>query len=196
MDALATIADLDRYGIDYSDNESIAQNLLASVSAAVRAAAGCPISIADTTITIPSTDSRRLQLPVKAVRKVYSVKIDGEEITDWKFLGGALYRECPWNYPKNLPHSVTINLAAGWDPVPEDIVRLVCSMVAAGINQQKDGGPGAHRAEAYARIDDVQIGYRQGGSEVIDAVELPDSTRNVLRQRFGGPGAISIGVFR
>ena len=48
-------------------------------------------------------------------------------------------------------------------------------MVAAGLVQQSNGGPGAHRDESYARIDDVQIGYRQGDSEIIDALELPEA---------------------
>lgn len=80
-------------------------------------------------------------------------------------------------------------------PIPPDIVRLVCSMVAAGLVQQSNGGPGAHRDESYARIDDVQIGYRQGDSEIIDALELPEGTKRALRNRFGMRG-IAIGVFR
>lgn len=40
MDTLATIKDLDSYGIEYAD-EKLAGKLLESVSAAVRDAAGC-----------------------------------------------------------------------------------------------------------------------------------------------------------
>ena len=45
-----------------------------------------------------------------------------------------------------------------------DVENLVVSeaFVNPGLVQQSNGGPGAHRDESYARIDDVQIGYRQG----------------------------------
>ena len=43
MTALATLADLESYGIDVTD-EQAASSLLDSVSDAVRSAAGCPIT--------------------------------------------------------------------------------------------------------------------------------------------------------
>lgn len=52
MDTLATIKDLDSYGIEYAD-EKLAGKLLESVSAAVRDAAGCPITRGEYTVTIP-----------------------------------------------------------------------------------------------------------------------------------------------
>ncbi|OXN01476.1 hypothetical protein [Bifidobacterium vansinderenii] len=194
MTPLATITDLDGFGISHND-DILAAKLIESVSSAVREAAGCPISRGTWTITIPSEQSRKLDLPCRPVTSVEQVLIDGEETTDWKLLGNALYRETLWGPPGAIPRAVTITLTAGYDPVPPDIVRLVCSMVAAGLSQQENGGPGADRSKAYERIDDYQIGYRQGGSEIIDATELPEATKRSLRQRFGTPG-LSIGVFK
>lgn len=193
MDTLATVKDLDSYGIEYAD-EKLAGKLLESVSAAVRDAAGCPITRGEYTVTIPGETSRRLDLPMRPVISVSRVLMDGEQTGDWKLLGNALYRKA-------------CGACRTWSPVPSpspcspamtrfpDIVRLVCSMVAAGLVQQSNGGPGAHRDESYARIDDVQIGYRQGDSEIIDALELPEGTKRALRNRFGMRG-IAIGVFR
>ena len=194
MDTLATVKDLDSYGIEYAD-EKLAGKLLESVSAAVRDAAGCPITRGEYTVTIPGETSRRLDLPMRPVISVSRVLMDGEQTGDWKLLGNALYRESLWSLPNTVPCSVTVTMLAGYDPIPPDIVRLVCSMVAAGLVQQSNGGPGAHRDESYARIDDVQIGYRQGDSEIIDALELPEGTKRALRNRFGMRG-IAIGVFR
>ncbi|MBW3088824.1 hypothetical protein KIH77_08830 [Bifidobacterium sp. 82T24] len=195
MEPLATPKDLDGYGINYDGSETLAQRLLGSVSAAVRDAAGCPISRGEYTLTIPSEVSRKLDLPCRPVISVASVLIDGEECDDWRLFGNALYREGLWGTPDGIPRPVTITLTAGYDPVPADIVRLVCSMVAAGLTQHENGGPGADRSKAYERIDDYQVGFRQGGDEVIDASELPESTKRALRNRFGSPG-ISIGVFK
>ena len=188
MDTLATVKDLDSYGIEYAD-EKLAGKLLESVSAAVRDAAGCPITRGEYTVTIPGETSRRLDLPMRPVISVSRVLMDGEETGDWKLLGNALYRESLWSLPNMVPRSITVTMLAGYDPIPPDIVRLVCSMVAAGLVQQSNGD------ESYTRIDDVQIGYRQGDSEIIDALELPEGTKRALRNRFGMRG-IAIGVFR
>ena len=195
MDTLATIKDLDSYGIEYAD-EKLAGKLLESVSAAVRDAAGCPITRGEYTVTIPGETSRRLDLPMRPVISVSRVLMDGEQTGDWKLLGNALYRESLWSLPNMAPRSITVTMLAGYDPIPPDrSCASLCSMVAAGLVQQSNGGPGAHRDESYARIDDVQIGYRQGDSEIIDALELPEGTKRALRNRFGMRG-IAIGVFR
>lgn len=89
---------------------------------------------------------------------------------------------------------MTVTFRGGWDPIPADIVRLVCSYVAAGLHQLADGGPGAHAGIAYERLDDAQVGYTHDGAQ-IDATELPEATRRSLRNRFGA-NVSSIGVFR
>lgn len=195
MAGLATLDDLTRYGIDYSGSETLAANLIDAVSSAIRDAAGCPITLGTYTVDMPSEQSRKLDLPCKAVRSVSSVLIDGEPCDGWKLFGSALYRAEPWGGYGAIPRTVTVTFTGGWDPLPEDIVRLCCSYVAAGLTQQADGGPGAHRGVSYERIDDAQIGYAQGESAVTDATELPESTKRALRRRFGC-GVVSIGVFR
>lgn len=194
MNALATLQDLTKYKVEY-DDEQLAQSLLDSVSSAIRSAAGCPITLGTYTIDIPSEQSRKLDLPCKAVRDVQAVMLDGKPCDDWVRFGSALYRDKPWGPFNQPPVTVTVTLTAGWDPIPEDIVRMCCAYVAAGISQHNDGGPGSHRGVAYERIDDAQVGYVQGGTEVIDATELPEATRKSLRRRFGAASA-SIGVFR
>lgn len=195
MDQLASLDDLKAYGVDYEGFEELAKRLLESVSSAVRSAAGCPISLGTWTATIPSERSRKLDLPCRAVRKVTSVLVDGDPVDDWTLLGSSLYRPEPWGPARGIPRTVTITMEAGWDPIPEDIIRMVCAYTAAGLNQQRDGGPGSHRGVSYERIDDAQVGYLSGDAETVDATELTEATRRSLRSRFGLPG-ISIGVFR
>ena len=193
MIALATLQDLRKYGIDVPDN-TVALSLLDSVSAAVRDAAGCPITMGEWTVDLPGEQSRKLDLPCRAVRAVSKVLVDGRPIEDWRLFGSSLYRAEPWSPFGGIPSTVTVTFQGGWDPVPEDIVRLVCSYVAAGLHQLADGGPGAHSGIAYERLDDAQVGYTHDGTQ-IDATELPEATRRSLRNRFGA-NVSSIGVFR
>jgi hypothetical protein len=196
MQALATTDDLKAYGITVTEeNEKLAKRLLDSVSSAVRDAAGCPITLGEYTVDLPSEQSRKLDLPCKAVQDVSRVLVDGEPVDDWRLYGSALYREDFWGPVNGIPRTVTITFEAGWNPIPEDIVRLCCAYVSAGLIQQDDGGPGAHRGLSYERIDDAQTGYTQGDTELVDATELPEATKRGLKRRFGIRG-VNIGVFR
>ena len=183
MTALATLDDLKRNGIEVTD-EQTAFSLLDSVSEAVRSAAGCPITLGEWTVDLPGEQSRKLDLPCRAVRDVSKVLVDGQPIEDWKLFGSSLYREEPWSTFGGIPSTVTVTFRGGWDPIPADIVRLVCSYVAAG----------AHAGIAYERLDDAQVGYTHDGAQ-IDVTELPEATRRSLRNRFGA-NVSSIGVFR
>ena len=194
MTALATLADLKSYGIDVTD-EQTALSLLDSVSDAVRSAAGCPITLGEWTVDLPGEQSRKLDLPCKAVRSVSKVLIDGQPVEDWRFFGSSLYRDEPWSPFGGIPSTITVTFTGGWNPIPADIVRLVCSYVAAGLHQLEDGGPGAHAGVSYERVDDAQVGYAQGDAAQIDVTELPEATKRSLRNRFGA-NVSSIGVFR
>ena len=191
MTALAT---LESYGIDVTD-EQAASSLLDSVSDAVRSAAGCPITFGEWTVDIPGEQSRKLDLPCRAVRSVSKVLVDGKPVDDWRLLGSSLYREEPWSPFGRIPSVVTVTFTGGWKPIPADIVRLVCSYTAAGLHQLEDGGPGAHVGVSYERVDDAQVGYAQSDETQIDVTELPESTKRSLRNRFGA-NVTSIGVFR
>lgn len=192
--ALATLNDLTKYHVNFEGRQSEAEALLESVSAAVTAAAGTPIIKGTYTVHLTGETSRKQDLPCKPVHSVQKVLINGEEITDYKLLGNALYREEQWS-GTGIPNTVTVTFTAGLERVPEDIIRLVCILVAAGLNQSSGDSITLHRGEAYERIDDYQIGYTQGGNEILDSAELPEATRQMLRARFGG-SAISIGVYR
>ena len=194
MTALATLDDLKSNGIEVTD-EQTATSLLDSVSDAVRSAAGCPITLGEWTVDIPGEQSRKLDLPCKAVRSVSRVLIDGKTVYDWRLLGSSLYREEPWSPFGRIPSVVTVTFTGGWNPIPAAVVRLVCSYVAAGLHQLEDGGPGAHVGVSYERVDDAQVGYTQGDSTQIDVTELPEATKRRLRNRFGA-NVTSIGVFR
>lgn len=194
MTALATLADLESYGIDVTD-EQAASSLLDSVSDAVRSAAGCPITLGEWTVDIPGEQSRKLDLPCRAVRSVSKVLVDGKPVDDWRLLGSSLYREEPWSPFGRIPSVVTVTFTGGWEPIPADIVRLVCSYTAAGLHQLEDGGPGAHVGVSYERVDDAQVSYAQSDETQIDVTELPESTKRSLRNRFGA-NVTSIGVFR
>lgn len=192
---LATLKDLDKYHVAYEGRETLAKSLLAAVSAAVRAAAMNPIKKQALTVTIPAGQTRALRLPAQPVISVESVQIQGEPLDGWMLVGGSLWLDHDWAGEGHVPTPVTVSFTAGFKTVPEDIIRLVCSFVAAGLTQDADGGPGAHRGLAYERVDDVQFGYQQGNAEVVDACELPKATQEYLRRRFSG-GITSVGVLR
>jgi len=107
MTALATLDDLKSNGIEVTD-EQTATSLLDSVSDAVRSAAGCPITLGEWTVDIPGEQSRKLDLPCKAVRSVSRVLIDGKTVYDWRLLGSSLYREEPWSPFGRIPSVVTV----------------------------------------------------------------------------------------
>ena len=107
MTALATLDDLKSNGIEVTD-EQTATSLLDSVSDAVRSAAGCPITLGEWTVDLPGEQSRKLDLPCKAVRSVSRVLIDGKTVYDWRLLGSSLYREEPWSPFGRIPSVVTV----------------------------------------------------------------------------------------
>lgn len=181
-DPLATVADLTAYNVD-TTNAALANKLLASVSEAVREAAGTPISKVTSTVVLTGSPERWLALPGGPVRSVASVVIDGDAVTDWRLRDGRLWRRCGWQGWCE-PSEVEVTYDHGLDEVPADIVRLVCVYVAAGINQAGDGYDS--RNKAYERIDDWQVGFLQGGEEVVDHSELTDRTKADLAARFGG----------
>ena len=119
MTALATLDDLKHNGIEVTD-EQTATSLLDSVSEAVRSAAGCPITLGERTVDIPGEQSRKLDLPCRAVRSVSKVLIDGKTVDDWRLLGSALYREEPWSPFGRIPSVVTVTFTGGWNPISSD----------------------------------------------------------------------------
>lgn len=182
MEPLATVSDLEIRGIDIPDT-ALVETLLASASAAVRDAAGTVITETTATVALPTPQGRRLQLP-GPVQTVESVRLNGEEITDWVVRGDSLWRS-RWQCRGDIPGEVEVTLTFGLLDVPEDIVDLVCSLVGAGVARAADGYEAKHGITSE-RIDDYSVQYTQGADAVVTPMELPARTRRWLASRFGG----------
>lgn len=189
MEPLATTADLAARGIDTTDT-ALTDALLASASAAIRDAAGVPISRTTATITLATPAGRRLDLP-PPVQSVDSVAIDGDPVTDWSLVDNSLWRVRPWTRPGDIPKPVTVTLTFGLSEVPADIVDLVCNLVAAGL-AHAEGGYESSVGKLSERIDDYSVQYAQGADAVVSPMELPERTRRMLARRFGGSAAMAV----
>lgn len=181
MEPLATKDDLKILGVD-DTNPDLLDFLLESVSAGVRAAAGTPITTVEATILREGSWDQDLLLPGSPIREVSSVLLDGAPVTDWRLRQNRLWRSQGWADSRS---EVEVTYTYGLDTVPKDIVKLVCTHVAAGVHEAADG-IGKDRKLAYMSIDDYREGYRQGDNEIVDLTELTDRTKKWLRQRFAG----------
>lgn len=183
LQPLATTGDLSARGFDVS-NEALAGVLLAQVSAAVREAAGVPISRVTAELTFPGTREQFLHLHVSPIVSVTDVTLDGATVTDWKIRDGRLWRAAGWG---DQHRDVAATVTHGYDPIPADIVGLVCSFVGAGlITAADEGALVGDRRVSYERIDDSQTGFKSGDEEIIDVTELPERVARSLRARFQG----------
>lgn len=191
LEPLATVADLSARGITITP-ELTATTLLASVSAAVREAAGVPISQTVSDVTLMGSREQWLPLPFSPVTTVADVSISGVAVTDFLLADGRLWRSNGWQaaYPPSL---VTLTVTHGYAVVPADIVTLVCAFVAAGAHAINEG-VATNRGVSSERVDDYQISFTRGEDEVVDMTELPERTRAMLRRRFS-PGAEVTGSF-
>lgn len=189
---LAVTADLTALGIP-TTNTALVGSLLTSVSAAVREAAGVPISLTTSTVTMWTEPSRRIELPARPVVSVDEVLLDGEPVTDYVLRGSSLYRDRPWQRPGAIPSELEVTFTHGYTKVPADIVKLVCTLVGAGIVESADG-VGRTRGLSSESIDDYRVSYTRGEDEVVDATELPERTKAALRARFGGSAVTVLGT--
>lgn len=186
--SLATVADLTGRGIDINPVGVDVTALLSAASATVRDAAGVPISRATFTTTIPGVPGQWLRLPGQPVVSVATVEIDGAAVTDYKLVGGDLWRECGWQ-PACEPSNVEVTLTGGLVTVPADIVDLVCSLVGAGVAAALEGYE-SKTGKTYESVDDYRVGYVQGGESTAGVMELPEATRCRLKARFGGGAGV------
>lgn len=191
LEPLAAVSDLSVYNVDTSDI-ALVERLLESVSAAVRDAAGVPITKTTSTVTMWTESSKRVELPAMPVHSVDEVRLNGELVTGWVLRGVSLYRDIPWQKPWEVPAELQVTFTHGYDPVPADIVKLVCTLVAAGVHEN-DEGMGETRGVSSERLDDYQVSFTRGEAEVVDKTELPAATRAWLRSRFGGKSAVAVG---
>lgn len=189
---LASTADLEARGID-TTNATRVTALLNAASAAVRAAAGSPITATTATISLPTPEGRRLVLPAP-VRSVSSVEIDGQPITDYRKSGNSLWRD-GWGAPCELPGEVVVTLTFGLAEAPADVVDLVCNLVGAGLAHADAGYESRSGVvNTSERIDDYDrsVSYAQGGDATATPMEIPEGTRRSLRRRFGTGGVVMV----
>ena len=176
MEPLVTLDDFAARGLDpFAASEA---SILAA-SAAIRDAAGVPISAETVTVTVPGTCSCWLPIPGPATA-VTAVSIDGEAVTDHRVWPNRLWRESGWG-ESYLP--VVVAMTFGLAAVPDDIKQLVCELaiMAAGATASDP------RVTSEA-IDDYRVTYAGG---TISTIELPERTRALLRARFSGSAVVT-----
>lgn len=192
FDPLAVVADLEVRGVDVTDAD-LATEMLAVASAAVREAAQCPISQAESTVTLPAWGDRILRLPGVPLVSVDSVEIDGDVVpsTDYKLIPEGLWCASGWGCSSE-PALVEVTYTHGLAEVGADIVDLTCNLAAAGMAEARSlaaGGSFDPRAAAE-RIDDYYVQWTVGAEALGSVFDLPAATRARLRSRFGGGAAL------
>lgn len=184
--ALAPLADAAKLGLRGVDTANTARvsEMLAVASAAVRGAAGSPISETTSTVVLTGIwDGTHVPIPGPPIQSVATVTLDETALTDWKLDNGRLWRRCGWSRCDE-PSELEITYTHGLTEVPADIADLVCSLAAAGLNAALEGYA-ARTGVIAERIDDYSVQYAQGAEAVATVMELPRSTRRWLRARFG-----------
>lgn len=186
LDPLATLDDLAELGLTVeTDETTVANRYLAVASAAVRDAAGSPISQTTSTVTLEGDTGQRLRLPGLPVQSVASVAIDGTAVTDWRLRSGQLWRFGGWT--NILPSDVVVTYTHGLPEVPADIIDLVGRLVAGAMASYRaeDGGASlGTQVITSERIGDYAVTY--GGDGLATDMELPAYLRERLAARFGG----------
>jgi hypothetical protein len=187
LDPLAAAADLNVRGllVDEAETAAVAA-FLSSVSAAIRDAAGTPISETTSTLTLEGGAGQWLTLPGLPITAVSSVLLDDVAVTDWRLRTQRLWRAAGWQSGYG-PSEVTVTQTHGLPDVPADIVDLVCRFTAAALTAFRAGDGGASLATGIItseRIGDYAVTY--GGMGLVTEVELPDYLRERLAARFGG----------
>ncbi|MFB4320668.1 hypothetical protein [Actinomadura sp. 21ATH] len=191
---LATTADLDARRIAW-DDEQLAETYLGVASAAVRDAAGVPISRVTSTVALYGDGSSWLRLPGPPIVSVTSVVLDGETVAPdgdggYALIDGRLFRPYGWGVCAPVPRPVTVTYVHGLAEVPADVVDLVCRMAATAIvlaGEEDDGSGLAVSNIAAERLGDYAVTYN--GESGTTEMELSDRTRSRLSNRFGGAGA-------
>lgn len=178
---LADAAVLVLKGVDVS-NGPLVDLMLNASSWIIREAAGHVISQITSTISIPAPDDRWLPVP-GPVASVTSVLVDGVEVTDWKLIGGRLWRRCGWQ-ERCEPVEAQVTLTHGYLEVPADIVNLCADLAKLGIQAASQEATPANVVSVSYTIDDYteRIQY---SADARTAMELPDVTKAWLAQRFG-----------
>lgn len=163
---------------------------LDEASAAVREAAGVPISETTSTVSLAGTCDRWLRLPGPPVTAVASVEIDGAAVTDWKLGDGLLWRRRGWQ-PSDEPVRVTVEQTHGLPEVPVDIVGMVCALVGMALRLVHSSADGAGASPlpqdvVSVGIDDYRVAFKQDGNRNLTVFTIPERVQRALKARFGG----------
>ncbi|WKV74728.1 hypothetical protein AW27_026345 [Streptomyces sp. PCS3-D2] len=185
---LAGIEDLSQRGLAIDPEETaLTEVYLGVASAAVREAAGTPISLTTSTVTVEGEPGQWLRLPGLPVTAVATVSIDGVTVTDWRLRSGMLWRSAGWTGCDG-PAEVEVTYTHGLAAVPADIIDLVCRMAAAALvsyRAQEDGsGLAAGKVITSERLGDWAVTYAADGR--LSEMELSPAWAERLAARFGG----------
>lgn len=189
---LATTDDLDARTITW-DDQILAETYLAVASAAVRDAAGVPISRVTSTVSLYGLGGQWLRLPGPPIVSVATVVLDGDTLTDWALVDGWLFRQCGWEACGPVPMPAVVTYTHGLAEVPADVVDLVCRMTASALlaaSSEADGSGLAVDRIVSERLGDYAVTYDQASGAT--EMELADRTRDRLRARFGGGTAAMV----
>lgn len=188
---LATVADLEDRNVTIPTGVQPSV-FLAAAQDAVREAAGVPITLETFTVTIPGGPDQWLPLPGQPVTVVTAVLLDATSVTDWKLVGGQLWRRDGWELVCGEPSNVTATITGGLVDIPKDLVDLVCAVAGLGMNRAAGGDYSSAGDLVSVSIDDYteQHGNYQGKDRLAGPLELPPATRERLRARFGGGAAL------
>lgn len=191
LDPLATIDDMAALGVTVEEEERvIAEQYLAVASASARAAAGCLISQGTSTVVLAGQREARLPLPGAPITAVTEVLLGDVEVGGWRLSRprASLYRAAGWGGEDS---EVEVTLTHGLPTVPADIVALVCRIAATTLmayrSDETGGGLGVRRV-TQLRIGDYSASF--ANDHTLTEVELPRTTREQLRARFGGGAAV------
>lgn len=190
---LATVGDLAARGVTVAAGElGIAGVYLGVASAAVRDAAGVPISRATSTVALEGNPGRWLRLPGPPVTAVSAVLLDGEAVTGWRKVADMLWRAEGWMASLCEPSEVTVTQTHGLPEVPADIVDLACRLTVTALvayRSQPDGeGLAATGSVRQESLGDYSVTYGADGR--ISEMVLPQRLRDRLVVRFGAGAAV------
>jgi hypothetical protein len=172
---LASSADATSYG--YSLPPADADSLLARASVRIRRAAGQPITPSVVTVQL-AVDGGCVELPappVLEVQSVSSVDEDGTltELTGWWWDGDRL------RLVTCFALRVQVTYRRGWDPVPDGIVELACSVA----DRLSDMPKGMESGVRQRTIDDYSETY--ASEAVQSAGDLLPGELTALQRELG-----------
>lgn len=197
--ALATTSDLTARGITFTSpaEDTKVAKFLAEASAAVRDAAGVPISEVTSEVDVLGGTGQWLALPGPPVTEVSTVAVDGSAVSDHRLIQDRLWRRCGWQSTCD-PSVVTVTMTHGFAEVPEDIIGMVCVLVAGALRASRSTSDGSSIAPPPSDvvalgIDDYRVQFTQDfEGRNLTLFDIPERVKESLRARFGG----GVGVVR